>query len=880
MQPGSHIAHYRIVRSLGAGGMGEVYLAQDENLERLAAIKILPAESADDPESVSRLINEAKAAAQLNHPNIAHVYEAGQEGGIAYLAMEYVEGETLDAAARDGSLAPRTVVEIGIQVADALDEAHGKGIIHRDIKPSNLMLNSRAQVKVLDFGVAKLSARRKVRSGGAVSAATSGTTLTDHAVGSVPYMSPEQATAKEVDGRSDIFSFGAVLYELATGRRAFAGSAPALIFDGILNRIPSAPRSLNPEVGEGLDRIIRKCLEKDPGLRYQTAADLLADLRLLQRDEQAAQAQAPARALKWWAAATTACIVIAAAAIAWRVIDGRRLRDAPPVRTVPLTAYPGSESTPSFSPDGNQVAFSWNQGKEDDLDVFVKVVEAGAPLQLTSTPASEYSPAWSPDGRSIAFLRQSLDSAGFYVIPALGGAERKIADASPHRVGADAPFVAWAPDSRSVAVVDREEEKSPLSIFLIELESGRRRKLTNPPANTLGDSTLAFSPDGTQLAFVRTLSLSVQDIHILNLADGAIRQLTNERRRIFGMAWNHADGRIVFSSAREANNRLWRLNPQDGRMERVAGIGEQAGYLALSRDGRQLAYSRSTVDTNIWRYRMPRRAGSEPEGKAIVSSTRLESGPRYSPDGKRIVFSSNRSGAYEIWVADSDGAAANQVTAMEAPATGSPMWSPDGKTIVFDSRPGGNPDLYAISVEGGSPRRLTSEPSEEIMPSWSRDGRWIYFASNRTGRFELWKMPAGGGTPVQVTREGGFCGVESPDRKWLYYTKASNVAGLYRAALPEGTEELAIEDLPAGYSSYWSFGNAGIYYVTRENQPRGGARYPLHFFAPAARKRTTLAYLPKRPFNNGLSVSPDGVWFLYTQVDTSETDITLVANYR
>jgi Tol biopolymer transport system component/predicted Ser/Thr protein kinase len=862
--------------------MGEVYLAHDENLERPAAVKILHKGSADDPESISRLTNEARAAASLNHPNIAHVYDAGQEGGIAYLAMEYVEGQTLDTLVKQAPLPPKMVAEIAIQVADALDEAHRKGIIHRDIKPSNLMLNNRGQIKVLDFGVAKLSQRARMRStgSGAITLSTGGTTLTDHAVGSVPYMSPEQASAKEVDGRSDIFSFGAVLYELATGRRAFPGQAPALIFDGILNRVPTPPRTLNADISEPLDRVIRKCLEKDPGLRYQTAADLVADLRLLQRDEQAAQAQAPVRALKWWVSATTACILLAAGFSLWRLYDNRRRENAPPVRSVPLTSYPGSEATPSFSPEGNQVAFSWNQGKEDDLDIFVKVVEAGVPLQLTNTPASEYSPAWSPDGRHIAFLRQSLDSAGFYLIPALGGAERKIADASPHRVGADAPFVAWAPDSKRLAIVDRAAEKAPLSIFLIDADSGQRRKLTVPPENTLGDSTVSFSPDGAEIAFVRTFSLAVQDVFILDIASGRTRQVTHDRRRIYGMAWNHADGKLIISTARESNNRLWRISPSDGKLERITGIGEQAGYITISRDGQHLAYTRSTVDTNIWRYRLPRRAVNAPEGTAIMSSTRLEQGPRYSPDGKRIVFSSNRSGSYEIWLSDDGGVSAHQLTNMNATATGSPMWSPDGKWIAFDSRPRGNPDVYVIGVERGTPRRLTSEGSEEIMPSWSRDGKWIYFASNRTGRFEIWKMPPQGGSGSQVTRDGGFCGVESPDGEWLYYTKASNLPGLYRAPVAGGKEELIVPNLPAGYSSYWSFGPGGIYYVTRQDQPQGGARYPLHHFDTRARRDTILSYLPKRPFNNGLSVSPDGAWFLYTQVDTSETDITLVDNFR
>ncbi len=887
MEPGSHIGHYRIVSRLGVGGMGEVYLAHDENLERRAAVKILAGGSNNDPDSIRRFTQEAKAAAALNHPNIAHIYDAGQYDGVPFLAMEYVEGSTLNTMVNRLPLPAEDILQVAMQVADALVEAHQKGIVHRDIKPSNLIRStSRSQVKVLDFGLAKLSAAAKVSFATTVSSGaptqSEGNSEAKVAVGSLPYMSPEQALAKDVDHRTDIFSLGAVLYELATGRRAFAGHTPAAIFDAILNRAPAAPRMMNPDLPESVDRIIRKCLEKDAAFRYQTAQDLLADLRLAHRDLHAAApltAQKPSRR-SWMLVTLGAVVVFGSAALGWRAAHPREPVDTAPMRSVPLTSFPGSESQPSFSPDGNQVAFAWNQGKEDDLDIWVKVVEAGMPLQLTKTPALEFSPAWSPDGKYIAFLRQTTDSAGFFLIPALGGLERKLSDASAQRVGVDAPFVTWSPDNKQLVLVDRDGPHSPLSLYVLDIEGNQKKRLTTPPVNTQGDSSPVFSPDGSQVAFVRTTSLAIQDIYLLSMKDGRERRLTNDNRRVYGIAWNAADNRIIYSSARNPVSRLWRISPNGGQPEAVSGLGDQAGYLGISRNGHRLAYSRSVIDTNIWKYEMPDKTVPAPVGQMILPSTRHEQGPRYSPDSSRIAFASNRTGSLEIWVSDKNGEKLNQLTSFNGPPTGSPMWSPDGKFLVFDSRPNSNPDIYIVAADGGLPRRVTSDASQDVVPSWSRDGKSIYFSSNRTGRFEVWKMPVEGGPWVQMSKNGGFHGVESPDGQYVYFARGTNMSGMWRVPAAGGEEEAVVERLRPGYWSYWSFGRDGIFYLDREDVEGGGARYPLRFFQLPGKKDTVVTYLSRRPFNSGLSVAPDGKTFLYAQVDQSETDIMLIDGFR
>jgi Tol biopolymer transport system component len=441
-------------------------------------------------------------------------------------------------------------------------------------------------------------------------------------------------------------------------------------------------------------------------------------------------------------------------------------------------------------------------------------------------------------------------------------------------VGLEAPFLAWSPDGRTLAVVDRQESGQPLSLFLIDVASGERRRLTTPPHNWLGDSCPAFSPDGKSLAFVRTSSVSVQDIYLTALSGGEPRRLTQDNRRIFGMAWNTAANRILFASNRGANSRLWQVSPSGGQPERLAGIGENAGFLTVDRRGERLAYTRSTIDTNVWRYGLDGRPPVR-----LVSSTLHDLAAQYSPDGKRIVFSSNRSGTMEIWMCDSEGKNVNQVTSFGGPPTGSPKWSPDGRWIAFDSRPNGNPDIFVLAADGGVPRRLTTDAAQDVVPQWSRDGRFLYFASNRTGNYQVWKMPAEGGEARQVTRNGGFFATESADGKYVYYTKGLNAAGLWRTPAEGGEETPLLESLRAGYSAYWAVSDKGIYYLEREDAP-DRRRFHLRFFDPVTRRDRPVREVDKRPFNAGLALAPDGKSFLYSQVDASDTDIMLVENFR
>lgn len=383
--------------------MGVVYRARDTHLDRPAAIKVLPPERVADPERKRRFRQEAKAASALNHPNILHVYDIDTVGGVDFIAMEYVDGKTLDRLIRPGGIPPAQALDYAVQISDALARTHAAGIVHRDLKPSNVMVTEEGRVKVLDFGLAKLIAPEQ--------ASEDGPTLTEHplteegaVVGTAAYMSPEQAEGRRLDGRSDIFSFASMMYEMVTGQSPFRGDSRLKTLSKILNEDPKPPSEV-AAIPPQLEKIILRCLRKDPARRYQTMADLKVALEdVLEESRSDRRARAPSRRRRAWAllSALPAALLVAGyfAWRAWRVpeVEG-------PPRAVALTTFPGTEGYPSFSPDGNHLAFMWTGPKQDNPDIYVQMIGSGTPLRLTHDPRSDYNPAWSPDGRSIAFLR-------------------------------------------------------------------------------------------------------------------------------------------------------------------------------------------------------------------------------------------------------------------------------------------------------------------------------------------------------------------------------------------------------------------------------------------------------------------------------------------
>jgi Tol biopolymer transport system component/DNA-binding winged helix-turn-helix (wHTH) protein len=552
------------------------------------------------------------------------------------------------------------------------------------------------------------------------------------------------------------------------------------------------------------------------------------------------------------------------------------------LKTIPLTSFQGRESQVAFSPDGNQVAFVWGGPQDDNPDIYVKLIGAETPLRLTSNPAVETKPVWSPDGRHIAFLRQSADGSAFYLIPALGGAERKLVDIFPYHIPSTGNSPYYSPDGKYLAIPDRNSLTEPMSIFNVSMDTGEKRRLTRPIAGNVGDHYPAFSPDGKMLAFVRATSLSTDDLYVMPLSGGESRRLTFDSVPIAGLAWTPDSGEIVFSSRRSGSTtHLWRIKATGGAPEILDTVGKSVQSPALSLQAHRLAYTQPLDDVDVWRLELDtqRRSTSQIE---LIASTFWDHGPDYSPDGGKIVFASARSGGDGIWVCDSDGSKPRLLIDRGPYVSGTPRWSPDGRWIAFDSRfndpdTAGNPDIYIISADGSQPRRLTTDPAEDIVPSWSRDGRWIYFSSMRSGTQQIWKAPVEGGTAVQVTNQGGFESYESLDGNYLYYTKARGHPGIWRIPIRGGKEAPVTAHHQAGKWRYWRVANHGIYFASITK-----AGSLIEFFSFSTGQVSEVVRLARGPetYIPGLAVSPDERALLYAQMTQSGSDIVMVENFH
>jgi Tol biopolymer transport system component len=752
---------------------------------------------------------------------------------------------------------------------------------------------------VLDFGLAKLS--DKVESGERESTETirhngAPDTAEGTIVGTVSYMSPEQAEGKKLDARSDIFSFGALLYEMVTGRRAFQGDSKLSTLSAILREEPKPASQVVEGIPRELERIIGRCLRKNPERRFQTMADLKVALEELKEESDSGTlGAAPAeprrhRLRSAWVFALVTITSILASAL-WFVRSSKKAPDSA-LTASPLTTYPGFQREPSFSPDGNQVAFSWNGEKQDNFDIYVKLIgTAGPPLRITNDPGRDYSPAWSKDGRHIAFLRDLPNgNPAVLLVPALGGPERNIGEVYPRGPGSEfmlGPYLSWSQDGKSLVVCDRRSTKEPLSLYLLSIESGEKRRLTSPPAQLFGDSGPTFSPDGRTLAFTRIVDFGACDLYVLSLSSG-LTPVGEPKRLTFGNwgvtspSWT-ADGHaIVFANLSAVGSRLWRIDLSSTLRQHVeprplSSLGSYIAGPAISRDGSRLAFMHQLFHASIVRVAASESDRSSLGIKHLISSSRDDMQPQFSPDGREIAFISSRSGTRELWVCNIDGSNAVQLTSLRAVQLTTPRWSPDGKRIVFDSNATGEFDIYATGTNGGTAQRITTHPANDGNPSWSHDGGWIYFDSARTGEQQIFKIPASGGEPVQITHDGGFAPVESVDGKFVYFTKGLTATSLWKIPAQGGQASKLVD----GLSSYINLAvvSGGVYFVPLED--RTSIRFlsfTTNTIKTAAKMETNIG--GPGSATGGLTVSPDGRWILCVQVDQSGSELMLVENFR
>jgi Tol biopolymer transport system component len=778
--------------------------------------------------------------------------------------MELVEGQPVRQLC-EKPLPIEQAVRIGQQIARALAAAHAKGIVHRDIKPENIILRQDGCVKVLDFGLARRVSNAPAHSDASV------------AGGTLRYMSPEQTRGEPATSASDVFSLGLVLHELINGRHAFPEDTPVETAHAILTKNPSGEMPHN--VPEELRWLIRSMLAKagsERPIAAQVAGQLDGILAILQ--------EPPAARRRGWWIVTLAAVLAVAGVITWLAKSKGDTGDLSDLSIKPLTSQPGWELGPALSPNGDAIAFTWTPTLDGPRQIYVKRDKDSEPKKLAGVQPGQIGyMVWSPDGKRIAFKRGFDRDGAIYWIDSEGGEEQKVLDLAN---GDLSSAIDWSPDGRLLAFSDLPPGAAAgLVIYLYDIQTGEKRKVTSPPSGIWGDWNPKFSPDGKTIAFKRVTGFWVDDIDLVPTNGGPVQPFTALRHGIWGHTWM-PDGRSLLLSCQRSGTvfGIWRFPLRDpARPQRVEQGGLDAITPTTGRRTNRIAWVNQLWDLNV--YRIAANGAGRPE--RVIASTQRDYDPVYAPDG-RIAWISDRSGSREVWIAKEDGSEQEQVTHLNGPPVDNLQWSFDGRYLAFDSRPHGYSDIFVLecppgALRCGEAKAMNVSPAES--PGWSADSRSLYFNSDHSGQWQIWKLPLSGGRPVQVAHAAGYQPRESPDGKWIYFSDHRNnsvisrVPGSKAEGQPAGPVPVIGREYKPQYGG-WAVTGDELVYVGRPDGTRPAAIRAYNVNTGKVRSILDLTEVFLDRGDISVSVSKDGKSTLYTQLDRSGSNVIVAEKSR
>lgn len=755
---GTVISHYRIVSKLGEGGMGVVYQGIDTLLLRPVAIKFLPQHLVAEKTVRLRFLQEARAVSALNHPNICIVHDLARAHDLNFMVMELVEGQTLRQALQArGALPEEEVIALALQVCDALAAAHARGIIHRDIKPDNIMVTDSGQVKIMDFGLARLKteAYDQAIAPLALENAPSEQILRTSAsslLGTAAYMAPEQIERGRADERSDIFALGVVLYELLTAAAPFPGSDNISVMKATLARQPRPPSALNPQISPEMERIVLKALAKKPRRRYQRMEQIKLEFEKIRSAETIRLRKRKKRQGLLFSLALLTVLFLSVYWIIPGIIDKRQARPAiTSLKLYPIGVTSEHEDWPNFSPDGAQVIYHSHTINAYFSSLMIRTLNSGKTEALPVDRdgeflLSKYTPSWSPDGERIAFSSRR----GIYVVSKSGGKPRRLTDFGY------APR--WSPGGEQIAFCRNDVHRiwEENAIFLYDFRSQRARQVS--PRNGLKFAHPEWSPDGKRIACLAGEG-SRWEMWMIEAASGRAWQLGTHDGWIHYLRWSHSGEFIYFCSSRNGPADLWRVrvNPASGEWlsePQQLSHGLNPGSFDLSPDDRRIAFGRGSGEESLWKVPLPR-ASANPWREARLLTNLIQSveNLEISPDGTWLVYEASPGGMRSLrLVSTADGA---EKLLYNAQAPYAPCWSPDGQYIVFDAGGGNQADIWRVAVSDGRAEKVVEHPGADWLPTWSPGGEQLCFVSNRSGQFDLWMhdLTAGSAFPITHTAE-------------------------------------------------------------------------------------------------------------------------------